>query len=73
MKKKYFIRYFDLLRRGQSVAEQELTLNNIIGPDYTGDDALYNVTFNSSTRGFLPIPQVEIDLSNGVLNQNDGY
>lgn len=67
------IRYFDLLRRGATIANQELSAPGSSGPQYTGDDAVYNVTFNSSTRGFLPIPQTEIDLSNGVLVQNDGY
>ena len=67
------LRYFDLIRRGLSVAGQELTVNGIIGPDYTGNDQLYNVTFDPSARGFLPIPQTEIDISNGVLIQNEGY
>lgn len=67
------LRYFDVLRRGASVASQELTTVGIMGPDYTGASTEYDVTFNSATRGFLPIPQTEIDLSNGVLQQNQGY
>ena len=68
------LRYFDLLRRGQSVASKELTVSGNIGPQYTGMPiSIYNVTFNSATRGFLPIPQVEIDLSAGTLVQNKGY
>lgn len=67
------LRYFDLLRRGLSLAQQELSVTGDIGSDYTGSPAIYDVTFNASTRGFLPIPQTEIDLSNGVLKQNDGY
>ncbi|WP_420315883.1 RagB/SusD family nutrient uptake outer membrane protein [Ekhidna sp.] len=67
------LRYWDLLRRGQSVAAQELTLSGVIGPNYTGPDEVYDHSFNSATRGFIPIPQTEIDLSNGVLVQNDGY
>ncbi|WP_425392131.1 RagB/SusD family nutrient uptake outer membrane protein [Ekhidna sp.] len=67
------IRYWDLLRRGQSVAAQELTLSGVIGPNYTGPNEVYDHSFNSATRGFIPIPQTEIDLSNGVLVQNDGY
>ncbi len=66
-------RYFDLLRRGQTVAAEELTLNGVIGPNYTGDPSIYEVNYNSGTRGFLPIPQVEIDLSSGSLVQNPGY
>lgn len=66
-------RYFDLLRRGLAVAQSELDDSGPRGPQYTGDDEVYQVSFNQSTRGFLPIPQLEIDLSNDVLIQNDGY
>ncbi len=66
------IRYFDVLRQGLSFAEQELT-HSEIGSNYIGDDILFEVTFNSATKGFLPIPQTEIDLSAGVFNQNVGY
>jgi starch-binding outer membrane protein, SusD/RagB family len=67
------IRYFDVLRRGMSYAEQELTVIGDRGPNYVGDQIIFDVTFDSSTRGFLPIPQVEIDLSNGAFVQNTGY
>lgn len=67
------LRYFDVLRRGLTVASQELTVTGDIGPLYTGAAELYDATFNAATKGFLPIPQVEIDLSNGVLKQNIGY
>ncbi|MEP4532546.1 MAG: RagB/SusD family nutrient uptake outer membrane protein [Cyclobacteriaceae bacterium] len=67
------LRYFDVLRRGLTVAQQELTVTGDIGSLYTDNVDVYDVTFNSATKGFLPIPQVEIDLSNGVLKQNDGY
>ncbi len=67
------IRYLDLIRRGLGVASQELTTTGDIGPNYTGPDNFYDVTFNQTTRGFIPIPQVEIDLSAGVLVQNEGF
>lgn len=72
------LRYFDVLRRGMSIASQELSVSGDYGPNYQRDNngeilPIYDVTFNSSTRGFLPIPQVEIDLSAGVLIQNEGY
>jgi hypothetical protein len=67
------LRYFDLLRRGQTVAAAALNVNGKIGQYYTGNNELYDVQFNEVTRGFLPIPQVEIDLSGGVLVQNVGY
>jgi len=67
------LRYFDVLRQGLAVAEQEFTDQGIRGPNYEGDQAIFDVTFNSATKGFLPIPQTEIDLSEGAFQQNDGY
>ncbi|NME70008.1 RagB/SusD family nutrient uptake outer membrane protein [Flammeovirga aprica] len=45
------------------------------GDNMTGDIGVaetYNVTFDKSKKGFLPIPQVEVDL-HPLLKQNDGY
>ncbi len=67
------IRYFDLLRQGISYADQELTHSGIYGPNYEGEQHIFNVNFNPATNGFLPIPQTEIDLSAGMFNQNSGY
>lgn len=67
------IRYFDLIRQGMDVATQELTVIGLRGPDYVEDQIVYDVTFNPATRGFLPIPQTEIDLSGGTFVQNVGY
>lgn len=67
------IRYFDLIRQGMSVASQELTVVGLSGPDYIGDQVIFDVTFNPGTKGFLPIPQTEIDLSGGLFQQNVGY
>lgn len=67
------IRYFDLLRRGLNIANQELTYSDIRGPKYIGDQIIFDVTFNPATKGFLPIPQTEMDLSAGAFIQNDGY
>lgn len=70
------LRYFDVLRKGQAYAAQELTMTGITGPHYDGDQSIFDVTFNTATRGFLPIPLTEIDLSKGTdaeLKQNDGY
>jgi len=66
------LRYFDLLRQGISYAEQELT-NSVRGSSYVGDQEIFDVTFDPSTKGYLPIPQTEIDLSEGTLVQNEGY
>ncbi len=67
------IRYFDLLRQGLDYANQELTHSGIRGPNYEGDQQIFDVTFNPATRGFLPIPLSEMDLSGGLFDQNDGY
>jgi len=67
------IRYFDVIRRGMAYANQEFTVIGLRGPNYTDDQVVYDITFNSATKGFLPIPQTEIDLSGGVFLQNDGY
>ncbi len=67
------IRYFDVLRQGLDYANQEFTHSGIRGPNYEGDQQIFDVTFNPATRGFLPIPQTEIDLSAGLFNQNPGY
>jgi starch-binding outer membrane protein, SusD/RagB family len=67
------LRYFDVLRQGLTYANQTLTDSGIRGPNYVGDQILFDVTFKTATKGFLPIPQTEIDLSNGTLKQNAGY
>jgi hypothetical protein len=67
------IRYFDIIRQGMAVANEELTVVGVRGPDYIGDQVIFDVTFNPNTRGFLPIPQTEIDLSSGLFTQNGGY
>lgn len=67
------IRYFDVLRRGMDYAAQELSHSGIRGPNYVGQQSIFDVSFNTATKGFLPIPQTEIDLSAGVFNQNAGY
>lgn len=66
------LRYYDLLRQGLAVASAELT-HSERGPNYEGDQQLFEVSFNPATKGFLPIPQTEIDLSGNTLVQNDGY
>ncbi|MFD2513604.1 RagB/SusD family nutrient uptake outer membrane protein [Pontibacter locisalis] len=66
-------RYWDLLRQGVTVADQKITVNGKRGPLYTGDQVDFNVTFKPATKGFFPIPQSEIAISNGLLKQNAGY
>lgn len=59
------LRYWDLLRRGLDYTSAQI--NSISG------SAPYDVTFNAATKGLLPIPQSEINVSNNSLVQNDGY
>jgi len=67
------IRYFDVIRQGMAFASQEFTVVGLRGPNYVGDQQLFDVTFDPASKGFLPIPQTEVDLSAGTFTQNDGY
>jgi hypothetical protein len=67
------IRYFDVLRKGLTFADSEFTLQGVRGPNYEGDQQIFDVQFDAATRGFLPIPQTEVDLSAGIFQQNAGY
>ncbi len=67
------IRYFDVIRKGMDYASQQLSYSGIRGPNYIGDQVIFDVTFKPTNRGFLPIPQTEIDLSGGRFVQNVGY
>jgi hypothetical protein len=67
------IRYFDVLRQGQTYASQEFTVIGVRGPKYLDEQVVFDVTYNSATKGFLPIPQTEVDLSGGTFIQNTGY
>lgn len=57
-------RYWDILRRGETFAENTLTNSE------TGD---YAVTYNAARKGLLPIPQYDIMQSRNSLKQNPGY
>lgn len=81
-------RYFDVIRRGNAYADQELTMSSYELVPPTHDDPMYvrnnqNLTGDVGVpsdyevkfnwiRKFLPIPQRELDL-NGNLKQNEGY
>ncbi len=76
------IRYWDILRRGLDYAEENLTIQNyfmrppaIPGVPVTGDVGSkvdFERVFDRTKRGFLPIPQYELDL-NPEFKQNVGY
>jgi hypothetical protein len=74
------IRWFDLLRwSGPSLEEAGNALNKQIGFDVINQaEVVPMVQFDykarlKATQGYWPIPQSEIDLSNGVLKQNPGW
>ncbi|MEP6802918.1 MAG: RagB/SusD family nutrient uptake outer membrane protein [Flavobacterium sp.] len=58
-------RYFDLIRQGVDVAKAAI--------DNSAVDAQFNVTFRTETLGWLPLPQSQIVLSNGTIQQNPGW
>ena len=65
------VRYYDLLRWHD---ENMITENQTNIQVYDRRRPVTkNITFRSETGGFLPIPQTEIDLSQGVLIQNPGW
>lgn len=69
------IRYYDLLRWG--IAGQALNAQN--GVEVKDDNATVKIDLGdqakriSETGGFMPIPQAEIALSNGMLEQTPGW
>lgn len=66
-------RFWDLLRRGISVATDEISTDGTVFPTYIGDAVDFTISFNTARKGFLPIPQNEIDVVDGALDQNIGY
>lgn len=65
------VRYYDLLRwKEESIITTNQTDVSVFNRKVAGKKT---VTFRPETGGFLPIPQTQIDLSNGVLTQNPGW
>jgi len=62
------VRYYDLLRWHD--AETALSKISNILVETEGKETSYSVTFNPETQGFLPIPESQILISEGVLKQN---
>lgn len=63
-------RYWDLQRRGQDVAAQYISVPAKTETGYVGDPQDFAVEYKTSKKGLFPIPQSEIDISNGKLEQN---
>jgi len=66
-------RYWDLQRYGQNIAEQHISIQGSVKPGYQGDAPDFEISYNTAKSGLFPIPQSEIDISNGQLQQNSGY
>lgn len=66
-------RYWDLQRYGQNEADQHISITGSVKQGYQGDASDYGVTYNTTRMGLFPIPQSEIDISNGELEPNPGY
>ncbi len=70
------LRYFDLLRwSGGNMSSVETAIEAANGTMVmnVGVEEEYTIDFNPETGGFLPIPQTEITLSGGVLEQTPGW
>jgi hypothetical protein len=65
------VRYYDLLRWKD---ENVITANQTEIPIFNRKlSAKKSIVFRAETGGFLPIPQTQIDLSNGLVTQNPGW
>ncbi|MDT0675259.1 RagB/SusD family nutrient uptake outer membrane protein [Autumnicola musiva] len=58
-------RYFDLIRWSLEIAEQQIEETDLGGE--------FNVDFRPETQGWFPLPQSQILLSNGAIEQNPGW
>lgn len=65
------LRHFDLLRWHD--AESVYASDSDIPVVNVGVDETYSSTYRTETNGFLPIPEQEVLLSEGVLEQNPGW
>lgn len=63
------LRWFDLVRWGDvnTAFDYEIDVVN------SGVETTYSVNYRPETKGLLPIPETEIELSNGVYEQNPGW
>lgn len=66
------IRYWDLLRQGMSVAAAAINESGVEVLN-AGEPETKTITFDPATRGLQQIPYNQINLSNGVLEQNTGW
>jgi hypothetical protein len=65
------LRWFDLLRWGDT--ETAFAKLNNIPVRNSGKAESYSITYRPETKGLLPIPETEIRLSEGNIEQNKGW
>ncbi|MBB4034280.1 hypothetical protein GGR21_000165 [Dysgonomonas hofstadii] len=67
------LRYWDLLRQGIDVAASTIAQTQKVLSSNADDEVVISETNIKNTRGFMQIPNTQINLSKGVLTQNDGW
>ena len=65
------VRYYDLMRWGDLEAAYSKMRN--IPLENEGKSIEYSAIYRPETKGFLPIPESQVLLSDGVLEQNEGW
>lgn len=65
------LRWFDMLRWGDTEAEFAKLKN--VAVRNSGKAESYSVTYPAATKGLLPVPESEVRLSDGALEQNPGW
>ena len=65
------VRYYDLLRWGD--LENAFSKVKNIPLEMEGKAVEYSINYRPETNGFLPIPESQVELSNGILKQNPGW
>lgn len=65
------LRYYDLMRWGELKSALESVKN--IDVTNAGKAAKYSKVYKEATNGFMPIPESQVNLSNGKLKQNPGW
>ncbi|QTD38498.1 RagB/SusD family nutrient uptake outer membrane protein [Polaribacter batillariae] len=63
------LRWFDLVRWGDVTTAFDASIN----VRNSGIEQVYKVNYRPETKGLLPIPETEINLSNGKYKQNPGW
>ena len=67
------IRYWDLLRQGLTVAGAAVAENTTVLNGGISTPKVILASNLQQTKGLQQIPKSQIDLSNGVIKQNEGW